>query len=80
MIDEYTSREIVGINNSLKHIAAVALQNPIPQSSVELSQTAKGGTQVCVKVYGPDPERAMLEAIRLYDLLRARYPQPGGQP
>jgi hypothetical protein len=58
-------------------IAAVALQNPIPQSSVELSQTAKGGTQACVKIYGPDPERAMLEAIRLYDLLVAKYAPPG---
>lgn len=54
----------------------VVQPNPAPQSSVELSQTAKGATQVCCKVYGSDPEAAMVEAIRLYDQLVKRYAQP----
>lgn len=54
------------------------LANPTPQSSIELSQTAKGTTTVTVKVYAADPDEAAAKAQELYDLLCARYARPDG--
>lgn len=52
---------------------ATVLANPAPQSSVTLSQTAKGLTQCEVKVYASDPEEAARQATALYDSLVQRY-------
>ena len=46
---------------------------PVPQSSVELSQTAKGTTTVTVKVYAATADEAASLAQRLYDELTVKY-------
>lgn len=46
---------------------AVALADPSPQSSVTLTQGAKGDTRCEVKVYAHDPHIAMTTARELYD-------------
>jgi len=48
----------------------------VPQSSVELSQTAKGATQVCVKTYAATTAEAAAIAQQTYDALVARYVLP----
>ena len=55
--------------------AAVYTVSPEPQSSVELSQTARGATQVTVKVYAASAEDAAQQAQALYDALVAKYRQ-----
>jgi len=47
-------------------------------SSVTLSRNAKGIVQPEVKVYDPDPDKASKEAVRIFDELAAKYPQPVG--
>jgi len=54
-------------------LAAVARQNPEPQSSVQISRNAKGAAQFEVKVFDVEPERACQRAQELYDLLAATY-------
>lgn len=53
------------------------LATPAPMSSVTLSQTARGLTQVEVKCYAADPEEAAQQATALYDRLTALYRQEG---
>lgn len=36
------------------------------ESSVEITQSARGEARVCVKVYHADPEQAAILAIQLY--------------
>ena len=57
----------------IDNLGALARQNPEPQSSVELSQTAKGLTTATVKVYAADPFAASEAAQELYDNLVAKY-------
>lgn len=52
---------------------ALIQQNPAPQSSVTLSQTAKGLTQVEVKAYGTDLDEVAARAQAQYDRLCAVY-------
>lgn len=58
---------------ALARLAALATQAPAPQSSVELSQTAKGTTTVTVKAYAANADEAAATAQRLYDELVTRY-------
>jgi hypothetical protein len=60
----------------VQRLGALAQQSTEPQSSVELSQNAKGATQIVVKVYAPMPAAAADMAQQLYDALRARYCLP----
>lgn len=55
------------------------LANPAPQSSVTLTQGAKGDTRVEVKVYSATVSEAADLAQKQYDALVAYYAQ-GGQP
>ncbi len=59
--------------DALDRLGALAQQTPAPSSSVELSQTARGATQVQVKVYAADIETAAARAQELYDQLVAKY-------
>ena len=68
------AESIAELRDALKALVAVA-QQPTSLSSVELSQTAKGATQVAVKVYGSDPRAAAEQAQGLYDELVAKYRQ-----
>ncbi len=58
--------------DALARLAALATQAPAPQSSVELSQTAKGATTVTVKAYAASADEAAATAQRLYDELTSR--------
>jgi tRNA-dihydrouridine synthase len=66
-------RQLEGIGDAVKRLAAVAQQSSEPQSSVELVQNAKGATQIAVKVYHREPEQAAATAQQLYDELASRY-------
>lgn len=55
---------------------ATVLANPAPQSSVTLSQTAKGLTQVEIKCYAATVEEAARIAQEAYDTLCAKYARP----
>ena len=68
------AESIAELRDALKALAAVA-QQPTSLSSVELGQTAKGATQVSVKVYSANPRGAAHEAQALYDELVAKYRQ-----
>lgn len=63
----------------IRHLEALAerlgalAQQPTSLSSVELSQTAKGATQVTVKSYANDLHNAADLAQELYDQLTAKY-------
>jgi len=57
----------------LDRLGALAQQTPAPSSSVELSQTAKGATQVTVKAYAASADEAAATAQRLYDELTGKY-------
>jgi hypothetical protein len=74
-IDRYTAAELTGIHDSLKRLAAVAQQDPTPQSSIQIEQAAKPGSppRITVKVYGADPIDAAKSAVQLYDRLVAKY-------
>ena len=45
-------------------------------SSVEISKNSKG-TTFKVKCYNPDIEEAKKKAIKIYESLRAKYPEEG---
>ena len=66
-------RQPEGLDEAIRRLAAIAQQPAEPQSSVELTQNAKGVTQIVVKVYDRDPEQASATAQRLYDELAATY-------
>jgi hypothetical protein len=51
----------------------VFLTNPAPQSSIEITQSAKGDARITVKVYAADPLEAARTAQQLYDTLTARF-------
>lgn len=53
--------------------ATAILANPAPQSSIEITQSAKGDARVTVKVYAADPDEAAAKAQQLYDALLAKY-------
>jgi len=57
----------------LERLGALAQQTPAPSSSVELSQTAKGATQVTVKAYAASADEAAATAQRLYDAITGKY-------
>ncbi len=57
----------------LERLGALAQQTPAPSSSVELSQTAKGATQVTVKAYAASADEAAATAQRLYDTITGKY-------
>jgi len=58
---------------AIQRLAALAQQPAQPQSSVELSQTAKGATQVAVKAYAANADEAAATAQRLYDAITGKY-------
>jgi len=70
MIEQYTVTEFVGIHDTLKHLAAVAQQNPAPCSSVEIEQLAKPGSPprpgrwADRRLACPPPGRLRLERCR----------------
>jgi len=66
-------RQLEGIGEAIKRLATLAQQPAEPQSSVELTQNAKGATQIVVKVYDRDPQQAAPTAQHLYDELAATY-------
>jgi len=71
------------IRDGLKRLAALAQQNPVAQSSVEIEQLAKAGTppKITVKTYAATTDEAAAIAQRTYDELVARYAQmAAGQP
>jgi hypothetical protein len=78
-LDSYAMAELAGIHDALKHLAALAQQNPASQSSVEIEQLAKPGTppKCTVKVFHQDPGIAADRACELYDQLVARYKLEG---
>ncbi len=57
---------------AIQRLAALAQQPAQPQSSVELSQTAKGATQV-VKAYAASADEAAATAQRVYDTITGKY-------
>ncbi len=58
---------------AIQRLAALAQQPAQPQSSVELSQTAKGATQATVKAYAASADEAAATAQRLYDTITGKY-------
>ncbi len=58
---------------AIQRLAALAQQPTQPQSSVELSQTAKGATQVTVKAYAASADEAAATAQRVYDAIAGKY-------
>jgi hypothetical protein len=74
-LDRYLGAEVISITDSLKRLAAVAQQDPTPQSSVQIEQAAKPGSppRITVKCYGADPLEAAKSAVSLYDRLMAKY-------
>ncbi len=58
---------------AIQRLAALAQQPAQPQSSVELSQTAKGATQVTVKAYAASADEAAATAQRVYDTITGQY-------
>ena len=82
MIDQFTAADFFGIHDTLKHLAAVAQQNPAPCSSVEIEQLAKPGSppKITVKTYAATTAEAAEIAKRTYDELVAQYAQIAGQP
>lgn len=46
-------------------------------SSVVLARNAKGGTQMTVKIYNEDPDKAKEKAKKIYDSLAKDYPVQG---
>jgi len=66
-------RQLEGIGEAIKRLAILAQQPAEPQSSIELTQNAKGATPIVVKVYDREPEQAAATAQRLYDELVATY-------
>lgn len=46
----------------------------VSQSSVEISRSAKGVTQISVKIYDDDPAEAAKRAKKIYDGLAKGYP------
>ena len=79
---EYATAELVGIHDALKRLAALAQQNPVAQSSVEIESFAKPGTppKITVKTFAATTDEAAAIAQRTYDELVARYAQIAGQP
>lgn len=77
-LDQHTAAELAGIHDSLKRLAAVAQQDQVPQSSVQIEQAAEPGQppRITVKVYAPIPAAAADIAQQLYDALIVRYAQP----
>ncbi len=57
---------------AIQRLTALAQQPAQPQSSVELNQTAKGATQVCVKAYAASADEAAATAQRLYDTITGK--------
>jgi hypothetical protein len=66
-------QQIEALREAIQRVGAVAQQPAEPQSSVEISQNAKGATQIAVKVYHRDPVEASTLAQGLYDQLAHRY-------
>lgn len=80
MIDPYTATELVGNNNALQRLAALAQQTSAAQSSVQLEQAATPGCppRITVKTYATTTAEAADIAQRTYDELVARYAQLAG--
>lgn len=76
----HSARELAGIAEVIKSLAVLAQQPSEPQSSVELTQNAKGATQITVKVYHRDPDQAAATAQRLYDDLATTYRASAAAP
>ena len=57
----------------IRDASALGQVNPAPMSSVTLSRTARGATQVEVKCYAADIDEAAARATALYDTLTAMY-------
>lgn len=78
-LNESVGTGLSEVRDTLAQMGATAQQAPVPQSSVELSQTAKGATQVAVKCYAANAEDAANQAQQIYDRLVATY-APSEQP
>jgi NAD-specific glutamate dehydrogenase len=66
-------QRMAALEVAVGRLAAIAAQASEPQSSIELSQNAKGNTQVTVKVYHREPIIALARAKEIYDALLADY-------
>jgi hypothetical protein len=73
---EQLGHQIEALGEAVRRLGATAQQPGEPQSSIDLSQTAKGATQVAVKVYSSDAHQAANVAQELFDQLTGRYRQP----
>jgi len=58
---------------AIQRLAALAQQPAQPQSSVELSKTARGTTTVTVKAYAASADEAAATAQRVYDAITGKY-------
>ena len=58
---------------TVDQLAALARQDPGPQSSVTIENTSKG-VNISVKVYALTPFQAALIAQQIYDQLATEYP------